>query len=159
MNGGGGVPVYETPYKPRISKSVVLVCERGACRILGSASAHYHVIHNAWPVNFNRHIASFESHVAELFKLCVLSSENYTHDLPPLSLSPGDIPSRDGPHEVPETPLGAMNTAEFGYPAAKCGGARGNCRGAGDAVADIPGMSGGNNSNESPLPALPPDWS
>ncbi|KAF9018364.1 acetyl-CoA synthetase-like protein [Hymenopellis radicata] len=38
-----------------------------------------HIIHNAWPVNFNRHVTSFESHIAglvNLLKLCILSSQN-----------------------------------------------------------------------------------
>ncbi|RDB14628.1 Non-canonical non-ribosomal peptide synthetase FUB8 [Hypsizygus marmoreus] len=90
-----------------------------------------HIIHNAWPVNFNRNLASFEPHVKALtniVRLALLSSGRRSSRSPPTRLLfassiavVGRYPTlnTDGPFEVPETSLDADNTAEFGYPEAK----------------------------------------
>ncbi len=87
-----------------------------------------HIIHNAWPVNFNRHVTSFESHIAglvNLLRLCILSSQNYLYPTRLIFASSVAVVGRypvlhpNGPYEVPETPLGAVYTAQFGYPEGK----------------------------------------
>ncbi|KAI0055302.1 acetyl-CoA synthetase-like protein [Artomyces pyxidatus] len=89
------------------------------------------IIHNAWPVNFNRTLASFEAHVkavCNLTRLSLLSAAAYPSDVRPrriLFASSIAVVGRypilhpDGPVAVPEVPLGAAVTAEFGYPEAK----------------------------------------
>ena len=90
-----------------------------------------HIIHNAWPVNFNRSLASFETHVygfCNLIRLALLSSGKRASGSPPTRVLfassiavAGRFPllNPHGPYEVPEAPLDAENTAEFGYPEAK----------------------------------------
>lgn len=90
-----------------------------------------HIIHNAWPVNFNRSLSSFEPHVlglTNLVRLALLSSGRRSVGSAPTRLLfassiavAGRFPALNphGPFEVPETSLGAENSAEFGYPEAK----------------------------------------
>ncbi|EPQ54396.1 acetyl-CoA synthetase-like protein [Gloeophyllum trabeum ATCC 11539] len=89
-----------------------------------------HIIHNAWPVNFNRNLDSFEPHVkatVNLVRLCLLSTAKFPSVVPKRLLFASSIAvvgrypllHPEGPFEVPETPLEAVNTAEFGYPEAK----------------------------------------
>ncbi|TFK52667.1 acetyl-CoA synthetase-like protein [Heliocybe sulcata] len=89
-----------------------------------------HIIHNAWPVNFNRNLDSFEPHVkatSNLVRLCLLSAAKNPSSIPKRLLFASSIAvvgrypllHPEGPFEVPETPLDAVNTAEFGYPEAK----------------------------------------
>ncbi|KAG7086748.1 putative NRPS-like protein biosynthetic cluster [Marasmius oreades] len=88
-----------------------------------------HIIHNAWPVDFNRTLSSFEPHIRtilNLVKLCLQSTTlgtlnpkrilfassiavvgNY-----PLLVEPGAV-------DIPETALDARATDGFGYPEAK----------------------------------------
>lgn len=103
------------------------LCEEEFAELLGVT----HIIHNAWPVNFNRNLSSFEPHVqglSNLVRLALLSSGRRSTDIPPTRILfassiavAGRFPAlnADGPFEVPETPLDAENTAEFGYPEAK----------------------------------------
>lgn len=86
---------------------------------------------SAWPVNFNRNLASFDSHVkalSNLVRLSLLSAATRSSSSPPTRLLfassiavVGRYPTLnpDGLLEVPETDVGAENTAEFGYPEAK----------------------------------------
>ncbi|KAA1469647.1 acetyl-CoA synthetase-like protein [Dentipellis sp. KUC8613] len=90
-----------------------------------------HIIHNAWPVNFNRTLASFDSHVravCNLARLSLLGAASVPENREPRRILfassiavVGRFPLLNpaGPYEVPETPLDAANTAEFGYPEAK----------------------------------------
>ncbi|KAG5635590.1 putative NRPS-like protein biosynthetic cluster [Sphagnurus paluster] len=90
-----------------------------------------HIVHNAWPINFNRSLSSFEPHVrglCNLIGLALLSAGNRSAGSAPTRLLfassiavVGLFPRlhSHGPFEVPETPLGAENVAEFGYPEAK----------------------------------------
>ncbi|KAG6884831.1 putative NRPS-like protein biosynthetic cluster [Termitomyces sp. T159_Od127] len=90
-----------------------------------------HIIHNAWPVNFNRSLSSFEPHIhglTNLIRLALLSSGRRTVGSAPTRILfassiavVGRFPSlhAQGPFEVPETFLGAAYSAEFGYPEAK----------------------------------------
>ncbi|KXN84174.1 Linear gramicidin synthase subunit D [Leucoagaricus sp. SymC.cos] len=90
-----------------------------------------HVMHNAWPVNFNRNLASFEPHVqtlSNLFRLAIQSAGTRPASAEPTRVLfassiavVGRFPllNPEGPLEVPEVPLDAINTAEFGYPEAK----------------------------------------
>ncbi|TFY83837.1 hypothetical protein EWM64_g160 [Hericium alpestre] len=90
-----------------------------------------HIIHNAWPVNFNRTLTSFDSHVralCNLARLSLLSAAKFPTDRQPrriLFASSIAVVGRfpllhpEGPFDVPETHLDAANTAEFGYPEAK----------------------------------------
>ncbi|KAL0961267.1 hypothetical protein HGRIS_006230 [Hohenbuehelia grisea] len=89
-----------------------------------------HVIHNAWPVNFNRNLSSFSPHVralCNLSRLSIISSGLRGAGSPPTRilfassiavvgrypvLNPSEL-------QVPEIPLGGINTAAFGYPEAK----------------------------------------
>ncbi|THU97152.1 acetyl-CoA synthetase-like protein [Dendrothele bispora CBS 962.96] len=90
-----------------------------------------HIVHNAWPVDFNMKLSSFESHiklVAKLALLCIESSARRPCTTPPtrlLFLSSIAVVGRypllhpQGPYEVPEEALEAENTAEMGYAEAK----------------------------------------
>ena len=90
-----------------------------------------HIIHNAWPVNFSRSLASFETHVhglCNLVRLALLSSGKRAPGSPPTRILfassiavAGRFPllNPHGPYEVPEAPLDAENAAEFGYSEAK----------------------------------------
>ena len=90
-----------------------------------------HIIHNAWPVNFNRNLASFEPHIralSNLLRLALLSSGRRAIGSAPTRILfastiavAGRFPSLHpmGPYEVPEMFLDAANCAEFGYPYAK----------------------------------------
>ncbi|KAG6856431.1 putative NRPS-like protein biosynthetic cluster [Tephrocybe sp. NHM501043] len=90
-----------------------------------------HIIHNAWPVNFNRSLSSFEPHVrglSNLVRLAVLSAGRRNTGSAPTRILfassiavAGRFPSLHphGPFEVPETVLEAVNSAGFGYPDAK----------------------------------------
>ncbi|EDR15491.1 uncharacterized protein LACBIDRAFT_301926 [Laccaria bicolor S238N-H82] len=99
-----------------------------------------HIIHNAWPVNFNLRLSSFEPHLKGLCYLIRLALLNtgtiriiFTSLiavqvaillLPPLSLSPPLHRRRSPPIvQVPEIPLDATHPAPFGYAQAKwvCG--------------------------------------
>ncbi|KAG6864883.1 putative NRPS-like protein biosynthetic cluster [Blastosporella zonata] len=90
-----------------------------------------HIIHNAWPVNFNRSLSSFEPHVrglSNLVRLALLSAGRRAVGSAPTRILftssiavAGRFPSLhpQGPLEVPETFLDATNSAGFGYPDAK----------------------------------------
>ncbi|KAF8059573.1 hypothetical protein FPV67DRAFT_1633230 [Lyophyllum atratum] len=90
-----------------------------------------HIVHNAWPVNFNRNLSSFEPHVqglSNLVRLALLSAGRRSNGSSPTRILfassiavAGRFPilNAQGPFEVPETSLDAENTAEFGYPEAK----------------------------------------
>ncbi|KAG6916177.1 putative NRPS-like protein biosynthetic cluster [Tephrocybe rancida] len=90
-----------------------------------------HIVHNAWPVNFSRSLSSFEPHVrglSNLVRLALLSSGRRAAGSSPTRILfassiavAGRFPSlhSQGPFEVPETFLEAINSAEFGYPEAK----------------------------------------
>ncbi|KAG5644326.1 putative NRPS-like protein biosynthetic cluster [Asterophora parasitica] len=90
-----------------------------------------HIVHNAWPVNFNRNLSSFEPHVrglSNLVRLSLLSAGRRPVGSPPTRILfassvavAGQFPSLNpsGPFEVPEISLGAENSAAFGYPEAK----------------------------------------
>lgn len=90
-----------------------------------------HIIHNAWPVDFNRNLSSFEPHVkalANLVRLSILSSGSRPEGSAPTRMLftssiavAGRFPDLNpkGPLEVPEVALEAINSAEFGYPEAK----------------------------------------
>ncbi|KAF8887098.1 hypothetical protein BD779DRAFT_1611593 [Infundibulicybe gibba] len=90
-----------------------------------------HIIHNAWPVNFNRNLSSFEPHVkalVNLIRLAILASGTRPVDSEPTRILfassiavVGRFPilNPNGPLEVPESALDAVNSAEFGYPEAK----------------------------------------
>ncbi|KNZ77600.1 L-aminoadipate-semialdehyde dehydrogenase large subunit [Termitomyces sp. J132] len=90
-----------------------------------------HIIHNAWPVNFNRSLASFEPHIcalSNLVRLALLSAGRRAVGSAPTRILftssiavAGRYPSlhRQGPYEVPETFLDAVNSAEIGYCEAK----------------------------------------
>ncbi|GLB38787.1 putative acetyl-CoA synthetase-like protein [Lyophyllum shimeji] len=110
-----------------LSRSDFGLCEEEFAELL----AVTHIIHNAWPVNFNRNLSSFEPHVqglCNLVRLALLSSGRRLTGTPPTRILfassiavAGRFPAlnADGPYEVPETSLDAENTAEFGYPEAK----------------------------------------
>ena len=94
-----------------------------------------HIIHNAWPVNFNLHLSSFEPHVKGLCHLVRLALLNtgtirimFTSSIavasrysppsftfPSSSSSSSEIPIV----QVPEIPLDATHPAPFGYAQAK----------------------------------------
>ncbi|KAG6899620.1 hypothetical protein C0995_005371 [Termitomyces sp. Mi166 len=90
-----------------------------------------HIIHNAWPVNFSRSLASFEPHIralSNLVRIALLSAGRRAVGSAPTRILfassiavAGRFPSlhAQGPFEVPETFLEAFNSAEFGYPEAK----------------------------------------
>ncbi|KAG6873820.1 hypothetical protein C0992_008373 [Termitomyces sp. T32_za158] len=90
-----------------------------------------HIVHNAWPVNFNRSLSSFEPHIhglTNLVRLALLSGGRRAVGSAPTRILfassiavAGRFPSLHaaGPFEVPETFLDATNSAEFGYPEAK----------------------------------------
>ncbi|KAF5377825.1 hypothetical protein D9615_006785 [Tricholomella constricta] len=103
------------------------LCEEKFAELLGVT----HIIHNAWPVNFNRSLSSFEPHVralSNLARLALLSAGRRSEGSAPTRILfassiavAGRFPAlnSEGPFEVPETSLDAENTAEFGYPEAK----------------------------------------
>ncbi|KAJ7584629.1 hypothetical protein C8J56DRAFT_1090464, partial [Mycena floridula] len=88
-----------------------------------------HIIHNAWPVNFNRTLESFESHVKALLNLIRLGISS--------TVARGGIPSEPtrllftssisvvgrfatrGSIKIPEAPVDAPSTVELGYAEAK----------------------------------------
>ena len=95
-----------------------------------------HIIHNAWPVNFNFHLSSFEPHVkglCHLVRLALLSagtirimftssiavasrySPPFSSTFPSSSSSSSETPIV----QVPEIPLAATHPAPFGYAQAK----------------------------------------
>ena len=90
-----------------------------------------HIIHNAWPVNFNRRLSSFEPHVkavVNLVRLSILSAGMRPEGSAPTRLIftssiavAGRFPdlNPNGPLEIPEAPLPAANSANFGYAEAK----------------------------------------
>lgn len=89
------------------------------------------MIHNAWPVNFNRNLASFEPHIkafTNLFRLAIKSSGTrpvgsqptrilFTSSIAVVGRFP--VLNPEGPLEVPEVPMDAINCADFGYPEGK----------------------------------------
>ncbi|KAF7422954.1 hypothetical protein PC9H_011118 [Pleurotus ostreatus] len=95
-----------------------------------------HIFHNAWPVNFNRNLSSFAPHVRALcnfVRLGLISSGKRGAGAQPTRVMfassiavVGKFPllNPKGPLEIPEVPLDAINTAEFGYPEAKWVGER-----------------------------------
>ncbi|KAG6848897.1 putative secondary metabolism biosynthetic enzyme [Arthromyces matolae] len=103
------------------------LCENDFSELLNAT----HIIHNAWPVNFNRNLSSFEPHIhglSNIIRLAILTSGRHPSGSPPTRILfassiavAGRFPSLHphGPYEVPETYLEAINTAEFGYPEAK----------------------------------------
>ncbi|TFK36292.1 hypothetical protein BDQ12DRAFT_687165 [Crucibulum laeve] len=89
-----------------------------------------HIIHNAWPVDFNRSLSSLEPHIqalCNLVKLCLEGSAQTAHAQPKRILFASSIavvghyPDLDpeGPVFVPEEPVPAEATDKFGYPEAK----------------------------------------
>ena len=93
-----------------------------------------HIIHNAWPVNFNFHLSSFEPHVKGLCHLVRLALLNagtirimFTSSIavasrysPPSSTFPSSSSSSETPNvQVSEIPLDATHPAPFGYAQAK----------------------------------------
>jgi len=89
-----------------------------------------HIIHNAWPVDFNRNLSSLEPHVkavCNLARLCLLSAGSGPHSGPKRLLFASSIAvvgrypllNPNGPLEVPEVELEPRNTDDFGYPEAK----------------------------------------
>ncbi|KAI0322463.1 hypothetical protein OF83DRAFT_1235553 [Amylostereum chailletii] len=95
-----------------------------------------HVIHNAWPVNFNRTLASFKSHVqalCNLVHLLLLSAAEHPSDRRSRRIqftSSVAVVGRyslfhpDGPLAVPEVPFGPSVSSDFGYPEGKWVGER-----------------------------------
>ncbi|KAL0568294.1 hypothetical protein V5O48_013694 [Marasmius crinis-equi] len=87
-----------------------------------------HIVHNAWPVDFNRSLASFEPHVkalSNLVKLCLQSDLGVPKRIlfassvavvGNYSISSGET---GRPVLVPETEVDAGATDTFGYPEAK----------------------------------------
>ncbi|EDR03548.1 uncharacterized protein LACBIDRAFT_253196 [Laccaria bicolor S238N-H82] len=94
-----------------------------------------HIIHNAWPVNFNLHLSSFEPHVkglCHLIRLALLNAGTIRimftssiavasrYSLPSSSTFPSSSSSSEIPAvQVPEIPLDATHPAPFGYAQAK----------------------------------------
>ena len=95
-----------------------------------------HIIHNAWPVNFNFHLSSFEPHVKGLCHLVRLALLNagtirimFTSSIavasrysPPFSStfpSSSSSSSKTPIVQVPEIPLAATHPAPLGYAQAK----------------------------------------
>ena len=97
-----------------------------------------HIIHNAWPVNFNLHLSSFEPHVkglCHLVRLALLNAGTIrimftssiavaSHYSPPSSSTFPSSSSSSSEAEipivkVPEIPLDATHPAPFGYAQAK----------------------------------------
>ncbi|VDB88513.1 unnamed protein product [Peniophora sp. CBMAI 1063] len=89
-----------------------------------------HIIHNAWPVNFDRTLASFEASIRtldNLVQLALLSGARNAHDHRPRRILfassiavAGRYPIINPDNSVvPEAPLDPRATAEFGYPEAK----------------------------------------
>ena len=90
-----------------------------------------HIIHNAWPVNFNLHLSSFEPHakgLCHLVRLALLNAGTIriifassiavaSRYSPPSSST---FPSSETPiFQVPEIPLDATHPAPFGYAQSK----------------------------------------
>ncbi|KZV64745.1 acetyl-CoA synthetase-like protein [Peniophora sp. CONT] len=89
-----------------------------------------HIIHNAWPVNFNRIVTSFDASITaldNLVHLALFSATRNASDHRPrriLFASSIAVAGRypllnPGAGAVPETPLEAYMTGAFGYPEAK----------------------------------------
>ncbi|KAI0036586.1 hypothetical protein K488DRAFT_40891 [Vararia minispora EC-137] len=90
-----------------------------------------HIFHNAWPVNFNRTLASFETSIkalCNLVHLALLCAAHVPSDHRPrriLFASSIAVAGRfpllhpDGPVAVPEIHLDPAVTSEFGYPEGK----------------------------------------
>jgi len=96
-----------------------------------------HIIHNAWPVDFNRNLSSLESQVkvlSNLVRLALLSaSQNFCCPAHATQIEPkrllfassiavvGRYPIVNplGPGDVPEVELDPRCTDDFGYPEAK----------------------------------------
>ncbi|KIK56246.1 hypothetical protein GYMLUDRAFT_76195 [Collybiopsis luxurians FD-317 M1] len=77
--------------------------------------SHTHVIHNAWPMDFNRGLSSFGSHlqtVCNLLQLCLRAALTAVAGRYPL-IHP------EKSRVVPEIELEPQCTAKFGYPEAK----------------------------------------
>ncbi|EDR03550.1 uncharacterized protein LACBIDRAFT_306989 [Laccaria bicolor S238N-H82] len=102
---------------------------------LGELKSVTHIIHNAWPVNFNLHLSSFEPHVkglCHLIRLALLNAGTIRimftssiavasrYSLPSSSTFPSSSSSSEIPAvQVPEIPLDATHPAPFGYAQAK----------------------------------------
>ena len=89
-----------------------------------------HIIHNAWPVNFNRTVTSFDASITaleNLVHLAIFSASRNAFDHRPrriLFASSIAVAGRypilnPGAGPVPEVALDAHVTAAFGYPEAK----------------------------------------
>ncbi|KAF8625926.1 hypothetical protein AX17_006652 [Amanita inopinata Kibby_2008] len=89
-----------------------------------------HIVHNAWPVNFNRTLSSFEPHIkglVNLVRIALLSANGRTGAKPVRLLFASSIAvvgrypliNPNGPSKVPECVLGPENVAKFGYAEAK----------------------------------------
>ncbi|KAF9257799.1 acetyl-CoA synthetase-like protein [Marasmius fiardii PR-910] len=84
-----------------------------------------HIIHNAWPVDFNRTLSSFEPHVKTVFdlvKLCLQSNLGQPKRILFASSIAvvGNYPTLEAEAvDIPETSLDARATDSFGYPEAK----------------------------------------
>ncbi|KIK63254.1 hypothetical protein GYMLUDRAFT_197778 [Collybiopsis luxurians FD-317 M1] len=90
-----------------------------------------HIIHNAWPVDFNRSLSSFDTHlqaVCNLIQLCLRAATTGLQSTCPKRLlfaSSIAVAGRypivhpEGPGDVPEAELEPQCTDDFGYPEAK----------------------------------------
>ncbi|KIK64898.1 hypothetical protein GYMLUDRAFT_39839 [Collybiopsis luxurians FD-317 M1] len=90
-----------------------------------------HLIHNAWPVDFNRSLSSFDTHlqaVCNLIQLCLSAVTTGPQSIYPKRLlfaSSITVAGRypivhpEGPGDVPEAELEPECTDDFGYPEAK----------------------------------------
>ncbi|KIY67026.1 acetyl-CoA synthetase-like protein [Cylindrobasidium torrendii FP15055 ss-10] len=90
-----------------------------------------HIVHNAWPVDFNRSLQSFESHIGtlvNLIKLALLSAQNNANPTRLMFMSSIAVvgqyhwPTSDesGPARgIPERPVDARSPTQLGYAQAK----------------------------------------
>ncbi|KAK7053490.1 hypothetical protein VNI00_004116 [Paramarasmius palmivorus] len=116
------------------SKVVFLEATTGADN-LGLDDSQYqqllevtHIIHNAWPVDFNRNLSSFEPHVkavSNLAKLCLQTSVGrpkrilFASSIAVVGNYPTLNADDDYCWDIPETVIDARATDDFGYPEAK----------------------------------------
>ncbi|CAZ81322.1 unnamed protein product [Tuber melanosporum] len=87
-----------------------------------------HIIHNAWPMDFNRSLESFEPHfhaTQNIVSLALLANESNPQNKPRILFTSsvaavGRYPALTGNALIPEDPMhNAQVTDHFGYPEAK----------------------------------------
>ncbi|CUS10367.1 unnamed protein product [Tuber aestivum] len=87
-----------------------------------------HIIHNAWPMDFNRSLESFEPHfhaTKNIISLALLANERNQQNKPRILFTSsvaavGRYPALTGSALIPEEPMhNAQVTDHFGYPEAK----------------------------------------